>query len=429
MSEVGSQQDSVMARQVDILAKQMQQLQEQMKEQMQKLEKRSPEKPSSEKPSSEKLSSEKAAPSDQSCGKPETSEGATPEASAEGLTPSPQGSPIPAPEASIEGNFSWDDRDSMKSEENRAVPRASGDSESIPSSADAAAFRSKRAAGGSESSWSAAEPTASTAPRVPQHERYTHTREHTHNFEVGSMVSGVSTERATDKAKVHRLSPSAFQDMRRVSRRLNCVTTWLRAVHSGHGQDLWRVELESKGMVVVHGPSPAEGAYVLIPPSTTPEEVVQALLQMNLIVRRRTHFDEMNRANKSRVVFKCEPFTVAPLGDERPVLVRTTRFSQGSAQPPPAQSARVEGRSSFASTSDQTDQSTNYQAWGMNDQAYRSTNDQAYQSTNDQTYQSTSERNGGADGSISLDSLAMMAPMLDQKSRSDFADLASVIDG
>jgi hypothetical protein len=198
---------------------------------------------------------------------------------------------------------------------------------------------------------------------------------------------------APERAKPHRLSPSSLSDMRRVSKRLNCVTTWLRAVHSGHGQDLWRSELENKGLVVVHAPSPAEGAYILIPTSTTAEDVVRALVHINLSVRRRTHFDEMNRANKSRVVFKCEPFTVAPTGDERPNLIRTTRFSQAGTQPAPSQRYQ----DACAATKPDTGGGS---------------------STN-------STNNGPTNGSLSLDALAQMAPMLDQKSRSDHIDMLS----
>jgi hypothetical protein len=96
-----------MARQVDILAKQMEKLQDQLKEQMHKFEKGSPE-----------LLTEdvRVEPSEKLHGKPELSNGLT-----------------ASPEASIDGNMSCDDcQSSMRSEE----------------------FRLKRASGGSESSWS-----------------------------------------------------------------------------------------------------------------------------------------------------------------------------------------------------------------------------------------------------------------------------------
>ena len=54
------------------------------------------------------------------------------------------------------------------------------------------------------------------------------------------------------------------------------------------------------GLVVVHGPSPTEGSYVMIPPWTAPEEVVYTLFHRNLSVRKRSGFPDMKRANKSR---------------------------------------------------------------------------------------------------------------------------------
>ena len=121
---------------------------------------------------------------------------------------------------------------------------------------------------------------------------------------------------------------------------------------------------------------------------------MRALLQINLSVRRRTHFDEMNRANKSRVVFKCEPFTVAPTGDERPVLVRTTRFCQGASKVAPVQIPHALERNVPTST------------------------EQMYDS-------STSTRDASTSGSLSLESLAKMAPILDQQSRNDYFDMTS----
>ena len=177
--------------------------------------------------------------------------------------------------------------------------------------------------------------------------------------------------------------------------------------------------------MVVHGPSPAEGAYVLIPPSTTPEEVANTLLLMNLNVRRRTYFTGMNRANKSRVVFKSEPLTVSPTGRNMPVLVRTTRFSECLAQPRPAEFSQCEGQSPLTMNQAYQDTSVTYQAISTTDQVYQGTDltHQAYQATsttNQADEITSSKRNDSMDGSLSLDSLAMMAPMLDQKSRSDF---------
>ena len=132
----------------------------------------------------------------------------------------------------------------------------------------------------------------------------------------------------------------------------------------------------------------------MIPESAAPEDVVRALLQINLSVRRRTHFDEMNRANKSRVVFKCEPFTVAPTGDERPVLVRTTRFSQGASQLGPVRTPYAVEKNVPTSNEQMCDSST-------------------------------SMRDGSTSGSLSLEGLAKMAPLLDRQSRNDYIDMTS----
>jgi hypothetical protein len=339
-SEGGSQTESAMAKQVDALTRQMEQLQDQMQEQMKNMRKRHP-----EPEDSQRDGETSAAPCKSELSKDLSA-------------------------ASTGGSISFDDRESMcQSDE----------------------VRQKRAALDSDSSFSTAEPFPGTdARRLITQLRPPSAEGAGHELETASSLSVVSRE----MAKPHRLSPSSLQDMRRVSKRLNCLTTWLRAVHSGHGQDLWRSELENKGLVVVHAPSPAEGAYILIPESAAPEDVVRALLQINLSVRRRTHFDEMNRANKSRVVFKCEPFTVSPTGDERPVLVRTTRFSQGASQLGPVRTPYAVEKNVPTSNEQMCDSST-------------------------------SMRDGSTSGSLSLEGLAKMAPLLDRQSRNDYIDMTS----
>merc|ERR1719375_988368 len=66
-----------------------------------------------------------------------------------------------------------------------------------------------------------------------------------------------------DASTSTRISPLSAQEMRRVSRNLNCVTTWLRVVHSGYGQEAWRDELAREDLTIVHAKSCAEGTYVL----------------------------------------------------------------------------------------------------------------------------------------------------------------------
>jgi hypothetical protein len=222
-SEGGSQAESAMAKQVDVLTRQMEQLHDQMQDAMQNMRKRPPQPEDSQRDG-------------------ETSAGPCKSELSKDLSATSTG-----------GSISFDDRESMRSEE----------------------FRNKRAGLDSDSSFSAAEPFPGTdAWRLTPQLRRPSAEGTGQELETASSLAVVSRE----FAKPHRLSPSSLQDMRRVSRRLNCLTTWLRAVHSGHGQDLWRSELENKGLVVVHAPSPAEGAYILIPDSTAPEDVVRALL-------------------------------------------------------------------------------------------------------------------------------------------------------
>jgi hypothetical protein len=140
--------------------------------------------------------------------------------------------------------------------------------------------------------------------------------------------SSMTSRESSSKKSIHRISPSSLQDMRRVSKQLQCDTTWFRVVHSGYGQDAWRVAVQSHGLTVIRAHSPAEGTYVRIPEDTSPEDMVLCLTDINLNVRKKTRFKDMNRANKSRLQFKVEPFVVSVASDgEKPALVHTTRFA------------------------------------------------------------------------------------------------------
>ena len=136
--------------------------------------------------------------------------------------------------------------------------------------------------------------------------------------------SGVSFHEGAGHGRVEEISAMSLQDMRRVSQQLCCDTSWLRVVHSGYGQDVWKVELQKQGLTVLHSQSHAEGAYVRVPDERTPEDLVKTLIEINRSVRRR--FQDMPRANKSRVHFKFEPIIVSPNSDQVPGLVRTSRF-------------------------------------------------------------------------------------------------------
>lgn len=132
--------------------------------------------------------------------------------------------------------------------------------------------------------------------------------------------------------KVHEISATSLQDMRRVSISMGRATSWLRVVHSGYGQDAWQAALQDHGLTVLQAQSPAEGAYVRVPEDKSAEDMVIFLTEINRNVRRRTRFRDMNRANKSRLQFKCEPFVVTPDVDQIPELVRTSRFVATSMQ-------------------------------------------------------------------------------------------------
>jgi hypothetical protein len=131
---------------------------------------------------------------------------------------------------------------------------------------------------------------------------------------------------------VHEISATSLQDMRRVSISIGCATNWLRVVHSGYGQDAWQLALQEHGLTVLQAQSPAEGAYVRVPDDKSAEDMVIFLTEINRNVRRRTRFRDMNRANKSRLQFKCEPFLVTPDEDQIPELMRTSRFVATSLQ-------------------------------------------------------------------------------------------------
>jgi hypothetical protein len=146
------------------------------------------------------------------------------------------------------------------------------------------------------------------------------------------LDSGDSAGDGSGPGKVHEISATSLQDMRRVSISLGCATNWLRVVHSGYGQDAWQLALQEHGLTVLQAQSPAEGAYVRVPDDKSAEDMVIFLTEINRNVRRRTRFRDMNRANKSRLQFKCEPFLVTPDEDRIPELVRTSRFVATSLQ-------------------------------------------------------------------------------------------------
>jgi len=129
-----------------------------------------------------------------------------------------------------------------------------------------------------------------------------------------------------DDVSTNQPSQPSFDDMQTESRKLGRTTTWLRVVHRGYGQVAWRNALENTNLTIVYGPFASEGDYVLIPDGLCAQDIVDMMIETNLVVRKLVWFKAMKRANKSRVLFKWAPFSVSPIGDEKPVLAETKAF-------------------------------------------------------------------------------------------------------
>jgi hypothetical protein len=132
------------------------------------------------------------------------------------------------------------------------------------------------------------------------------------------------TENSSTGATV---SQPSFNEMQKESKKLNRDTNWIRVVHRGYGQVAWRNEMQKMSLPIVHGPFASEGDYVIIPEGMCARDVVDMLTAVNLKVRKIVWFRAMKRANKSRVLFKWEPFSVSPNGKELPRLLETKAFS------------------------------------------------------------------------------------------------------
>jgi len=117
------------------------------------------------------------------------------------------------------------------------------------------------------------------------------------------------------------VSQQAFDQMQQESMKLNRDTTWLRVVHRGYGQVAWRNELWTTKLTFVHGHFAAEGDYFLVSEELSVKTIVDMLTKLNKEIRKLVWFSAIKRANKSRVLFKWEPFIVSPIVHELPVLV------------------------------------------------------------------------------------------------------------
>lgn len=133
--------------------------------------------------------------------------------------------------------------------------------------------------------------------------------------DMGDSSTGVTT------------STACFVEMQRESVKLNRDTQWIRVVHRGYGQVAWRDELSKLKVPIVHGSHMSEGEYIMIPAGLDAHQVVDTLVKVNQNVRRIVWFKGMKRANKSRLLFRWEPFSVSPKGDEMPNLLETKAFS------------------------------------------------------------------------------------------------------
>jgi hypothetical protein len=128
------------------------------------------------------------------------------------------------------------------------------------------------------------------------------------------------------EAGAQTISMEIFNEMLEYSKQLNKPTVWLRVVHSGYGQEPWRMALRNCGLRTVLAQSPAEGAYVNAPENCDASDVATYLTEINLLVRRVVRFKEMSRANKSRLQFKSEPIVVHPWDKELPKQYPTNRL-------------------------------------------------------------------------------------------------------
>ena len=128
------------------------------------------------------------------------------------------------------------------------------------------------------------------------------------------------------------------------------------------------------------------------------------------------YYYQYYRSPRSRVTVKCEPFTVSPTATDKPRLVPTERFARFETVQP----HRFKSTQPFPPVNPR---------WSQLQPAPIS----GHEETNSVSW--TDQACGGSNctrddlsGSLSLDSLARIAPMLDQKSRSDHLDMLDDLD-
>lgn len=146
-------------------------------------------------------------------------------------------------------------------------------------------------------------------------------------------------------ATEERVSSHALEEMQYITDRGGESTVWMRVVHSGYGQDTWRTSLRTCGLTCVFAQSPSEGAYVHLPAGWNRQQLINTMNDINLDVRRRVRFRDMNRSNKSRLQFKQDLLTISyppwPNGRPGPTTRVIDKAPAGSHLPPrPADRAR-----------------------------------------------------------------------------------------
>jgi len=154
-----------------------------------------------------------------------------------------------------------------------------------------------------------------TPPHVSPFNPYTHSGSSDATTVFGHSAS-VSPEAMKEEltfvpATEDRVSSHALEEMQYITDRGGESTVWMRVVHSGYGQDTWRTSLRTCGLTCVFAQSPSEGAYVHLPAGWNRQQLINTMNDINLDVRRRVRFRDMNRSNKSRLQFKQDLLTIA----------------------------------------------------------------------------------------------------------------------
>merc|ERR1719482_969622 len=83
-----------------------------------------------------------------------------------------------------------------------------------------------------------------------------------------------------------RASEMAREKMRQLTGMV--PSTWVRLVHSGYGSQTWVQDLRDSNHVHIVTERPQEGIYVRVPTGEPVNDLVDKLMAMNLVVRKKT---------------------------------------------------------------------------------------------------------------------------------------------